>query len=429
MPKLTNIDKIQEFQRKLYEKAKAKLKFRFYSLYDKSYRMDILAEAYRRAKANGGTCGEDGEGFEDVERQGVSKYLLKLQTELKPRQYVPPPVKRVYIPKANGKQRPLGIATVRDRIVQTAFLLILEPIFEADFTASSHGFRANKSGHGAIRDIYKYLNWGCEQIYDVDLEKYFDTVEHWKLMKLLALRISDGRILHVIKQWLSCGYVEDGHHQQSKRGTPQGGVISPLLANVYLNPIDKAFERSRLGTIKSGSLHVVRYADDMLLLAQNNLGKGIEILHHYFDRLGLSINSEKTRQLDLRVAKKVAFVGFQFQRVTNKKTNKRLILVAPSAASQKRCREKVRRLVNHTIPLRVKDQIANVNRYLLGWVNYYRLGNSGKALKSLNNYVYKRVRRVIQRRRGKSGYGWGEISSDDVYGRMGLYYNYQVQWL
>jgi RNA-directed DNA polymerase len=147
MPKLTNIDKIQEFQRKLYEKAKAKLKFRFYSLYDKSYRMDILAEAYRRAKANGGTCGVDGEGFEDVERQGVSKYLLKLQTELKPRQYVPPPVKRVYIPKANGKQRPLGIATVRDRIVQTAFLLILEPIFEADFTASSHGFRPNKSGH------------------------------------------------------------------------------------------------------------------------------------------------------------------------------------------------------------------------------------------------------------------------------------------
>ena len=156
----------------------------------------------------------------------------------------------------------MGIPTVRDRIVQTAFLLILEPIFEADFTALSHGFRPNKSGHGAIRDIYKYLNWGCEQIYDVDLEKYFDTVEHWKLMKLLALRISDGRILHVIKQWLSCGYVEDGQHRQSKRGTPQGGVISPLLANIYLNPLDQAFERRRMGTIKAGSIHLVRYADD-----------------------------------------------------------------------------------------------------------------------------------------------------------------------
>lgn len=429
MQKLTNIGKIQEFQRKLYEKAKANPKFRFYSLYDKTYRMDILAAAYRRAKANGGTCGVDGERFEDVERRGISQYLSELQQELKQRQYVPQPVKRVYIPKANGKKRPLGIPTVRDRIVQTAFLLILEPIFEADFTASSHGFRPNKSAHGAIRDIYKYLNWGCEQIYDVDLEKYFDTVEHWKLVKLLALRISDGRILHVIKQWLSCGYVEDGQHRQSKRGTPQGGVISPLLANIYLNPIDQAFERNRLGTIKAGSVHLVRYADDMLLLAQNNLDQGIEILDHYFGRLGLSINREKTRQIDLRVEKKVAFLGFQFHRVTNKKTNKRLILVAPSSASQKKCREKVRGLVNHTIPLRVTEQIANVNTYLSGWVNYYRLGNSGKALKFLNNYVYKRVRRVIQRRRGKSGYGWRKISSADVYGRMGLYYNYKVQWL
>ena len=223
--------------------------------------------------------------------------------------------------------------------------------------------------------------------------------------------------------------MEDGHHRQSKRGTPQGGVISPLLANIYLNPLDRAFERSRLGTIKAGSIHLVRYADDMLLLAQNNLDQGIEILEHYLERLGLSINSEKTRQLDLRVDKKVAFLGFQFQRVTNKKTKKRLILVAPSSASQKKCREKVRGLVNHTIPLRVTDQIANVNRYLSGWVNYYRLGNSGNALKSLNNYVYKRVRRVIQRRKGKSGYGWRKISSDDVYGRMGLYYNYKVQWL
>lgn len=429
MRKLPNIDKIQEFQRKLYDKAKANPKFRFYSLYDKTYRIDILEEAYRRAKANGGTCGVDGERFKDVERQGVSEYLLKLHTELKQRRYIPQPVKRVYIPKANGKKRPLGIPTVRDRIVQTAFLMILEPIFEADFAESSHGFRPNKSAHGAIRDIYKYLNWGCEQIYDVDLEKYFDTVEHWKLMKLLARRISDGRILHVIKQWLSCGYVEDGQHRQSKRGTPQGGVISPLLANIYLNPLDQAFERRRLGTIKAGSIHLVRYADDMLLLSQKNLDKGIEILHHYFDRLGVSINSEKTRQLDLRTEKKVSFLGFQFHRVMNKKTKKRLILVEPSPASQKRCREKVRRLIHHAIPLRVKDQIANVNTYLSGWVNYYRVGNSTKAMKSLNQYVNKRVRRLIQRRKGKSGYGWRKISSTEIYGRLGLYYDYKVQWL
>ena len=254
---LRSIDKIQDFQRKLNEKAKANPKFRFYSLYDKTYRMDILTEAYRRVKANGGTSGVDGIRFEDIDVQGWSEYLTELGKELKERQYRPQPVKRVYIPKANGKKRPLGIPTIRDRIVQAAFLMILEPIFEADFVENSYGFRPKKSAHGAIGEIYKYLNWGCEQVYDVDLEKYFDTVEHWKLMKLLSQRISDGRILHVIKQWLSCGYVEDGQHRQRKRGTPQGGVISPLLANIYLNPVDQAFKRKGLGKIKSGSIHLV----------------------------------------------------------------------------------------------------------------------------------------------------------------------------
>lgn len=429
MQELRNIDKIQEFQRKLNEKAKANPKFRFYSLYDKVYRMDILEEAYRRARANGGTSGVDGERFEDIEKRGISEYLAELRKELKERRYQPKPVRRVYIPKANGKKRPLGIPTVRDRIVQTAFLMILEPIFEADFTEASHGFRPNRSAHGAIREIYKYLNWGCEQIYDVDVEKYFDTVEHWKLMKLLAQRISDGRILHVIKQWLSCGYVEDGQHRQSNRGTPQGGVISPLLANIYLNPLDRAFERSRMSTMKAGSIHLVRYADDMIILAHRDLDKGIELLEHYLERLGLRLNQEKTRRLDLKVDKKVEFLGFEFHRVTNKKTQNRLILVSPSPGSQKKCREKIRKLINHNLPVRVKDQIGDVNLFLAGWTNYFRLGNSSKALNALNQYVNKRVRRVIQRRKGRSGYGWGRVSSEDIYGRLGLFYNYKVQWL
>lgn len=426
---LRNTSKIQEFQRKLNEKAKADPKFRFYSLYDKVYRMDILTEAYRRVKANGGTSGVDGVRIEDIEKQGQSEYLIELGKELKERQYRPQPVKRVYIPKASGKKRPLGIPTIRDRIVQTAFLMILEPIFEADFTDNSHGFRAKKSAHGAIREIYKYLNWGCEQVYDVDLEKYFDTVEHWKLMKLLSQRISDGRILHVIKQWLSCGYVEDGQHRQSKRGTPQGGVISPLLANIYLNPVDQAFKRSGIGKIKTGSIHLVRYADDMLILAQRDLAKGIEILEHYLERLGLKLNRDKTQKLNLKADKKVEFLGFQFHRVENKKTKKRLYLVSPSASSQKKCRQKVKQLVDQKIPMSVTDQIANVNQYLSGWTNYFRLGNSSKTFKSLDNYVNKRVRRVIQRGKGKSGFGWRKINSKDLYGRMGLFYNYKVQWL
>ena len=199
-------------------------------------------------------------------------------------------------------------------------------------------------------------------------------------MRLLARRISDGKILHVIKQWLSCGYIEDNQHHQSKRGTPQGGVISPLLANIYLNPVDKAFEKSKLGNISQGSIHIVRYADDMILLAQSKLEKGIELLEHYTDRLGLTLNKEKTRRLKLKEDKKLEFLGFQFHRVTSRKSKARLILVQPSPKSQKRCREKIRKLVNHSNPLKVKDQIENLNEFMTGWTGYFRLGNSSHVL-------------------------------------------------
>lgn len=429
MQELTSTEKIQEFRRKLYEKAKADPKYRFYSLYDKTYRQDIIAEAYRKVKANGGASGIDGETFEDIETQGIEGYLAVLREELKSGNYQPKAVRRVYIPKANGKERPLGIPTIRDRIVQTAFLLVLEPIFEADFTETSYGFRPKKSAHDAVREVYKYLNWGCEEVYDVDLEKYFETVEHWKLMKLLARRISDGRILHVIKQWLSCGYVEDNQHRQSKRGTPQGGVISPLLANLYLHPVDKAFERNRIGAIREGSIHIVRYADDILILAQKNLEKGITILEKYVERLGLSINREKTRKLNLKEDKLIKFLGFQFQRITSKISRKRITLVSPSKSSQKRCRERIRQLINQKLPLSVEDQIKNVNTYLTGWTGYFRKGNSSKALNNTRYHVEKRVRRLLQRHKGGSGYGWKQTSSEEIYGRLGLFNNYKVQWL
>jgi len=429
LQELLNITKIQEFQRKLYEKAKSDKKFRFYSLYDKTYRTDILEEAYRKAKSNGGTSGVDGETFEDVETKGRAEYLRELQQELKTEEYKPKPVLRVYIPKENGKKRPLGIPTVKDRIVQTAFLMVLEPIFEADFSESSYGFRPKKSAHEAVREIYKYLNWGCEEIYDVDLEKYFETVEHAKLLKLVAQRVSDGRILHVIKQWLSCGYVEDGQHRQSKRGTPQGGVISPLLANIYLNPVDQAFERNGIGNINKGSIHIVRYADDILILAQNNLERGINLLEHYVDRLGLSLNKEKTRRLSLKEDRKLEFLGFEFIRTKSWRTNKRLILVRPSPKSQKKCRGKIRTLINQKIPLKAEDQIKELNKYLTGWTNYFRLGNSSKALSQINHFVNKRVRRLLQRQKGGSGYGWNKIDREYLHGRLGLFGNYKVQSL
>ena len=426
MRELPHTDWLREFQRKLHEKAKAEPKYRFYSLFDKTYRTDVLAEAYRKAKANGGACGVDEVTFKDIEKEGIDVYLAGLQLEMKERRYVPTPVRRVYIPKPNGKQRPLGIPTIRDRIVQTAFLLILEPIFEADFADSSFGFRPERSAHDAVREIYKYLNWGCTEVYDVDLEKFFDTVDHAKLMKLVARRISDGEILRVIKLWLSSGYVEDGQHRQSTKGTPQGGVISPLLANIYLNPVDQAFDRGRLGNIGNGSIHLVRYADDMVILAQKNLEVGIDLLHHYVERLGLRLNGEKTRRLRLTIGNSVDFLGFRFQNVRSRDTGTRLILVNPSLKSQERFRMKVRTLVHHSIPFRVKEQVANVNRYLRGWVAYFRLGNAAATFRKLARFVNLRVRHVIWRRKGRRGYGWGKLTSERIYGQLGLFYDYHV---
>jgi group II intron reverse transcriptase/maturase len=423
---LPNTSSIQELQRKLYTKAKAEPKFRFYSLYDKTYRADVLAEAYRRVKANGGAGGVDGETCEQIEARGLADYLAELRLEMKEQRYQPQPVRRVYIPKANGKLRPLGIPTIRDRIVQTAFLTVLEPIFEADFSASSYGFRPKKSAHEAVREIYKYLNWGCVEVYDVDLEKYFDSVDHGKLMKLLARRISDGQILHVIKQWLSSGYVEEGQHRQSRKGTPQGGVISPLLANIYLNPIDQAFDRERLGAIEKGSIHLVRYADDMILLAQKNLDRGITLLQRYLERLGLGLNQEKTRRLRMETGKSVDFLGFRFYYAKSRKTKKRLILVTPSLRSQQRCRDQLRARLHHSIPKRIKDQVNDANKFLRGWVGYYRLGNASATFRRVNNFVNKRVRHVLQRRKGRRGYGWGRIGSDYIYGHLGLFYDYGV---
>jgi group II intron reverse transcriptase/maturase len=388
--------------------------------------MEVLEEAYRKAKSNGGACGVDGETFEDVEKKGAATYLAGLQLEMKERRYVPQPVRRVYIPKPNGKERPLGIPTIRDRIVQTAFLLILEPIFEADFADSSYGFRPGRNAHDAVREIYKYLNWGCVEVYDIDLEKYFDTVDQGKLMELVARRISDAQILHVIRQWLSCGYVEDGQYRQSTKGTPQGGVISPLLANIYLNPVDQAFKRGRLGTIRSGSIHLVRYADDMVILAQKNLEKGVALLDRYMERLGLHLNREKTRRLRLDIGNSVDFLGFRFHNVRSRQNGRRLILVYPSPRSQARFRATVRRYVHHSIALRVKDQVQNLNRYLRGWMAYFRLGHGSAWFRKLAHFVNLRVRHVIWRRRGRSGYGFGKLTSQHLYGQLGLFYDYHV---
>ena len=424
---LSGAIKVRELQRKLYLKAKAEPKVRFYALYDKAYRLDFMSEAYRRVRSNGGSPGVDGETFDAIAEQGIMDYLKELQAELREKRYKPSPVLRVYIPKPNGEQRPLGIPTIRDRIVQASFKLVIEPIFEADFTDRSYGFRPKRNAHGAIREIAKLLNWGCTEVYDVDISKFFDTVDHSKLMKLVARRVVDKNILRVIKQWLDCGYVDDhGKRHKTKQGTPQGGVISPLLANIYLHPLDKAMVDSKLWWTMRGSVHIVRYADDMVILARRNLESGKQIVHHYLSRLGLRVNEAKTESLSIGESGNLDFLGFRFLRTVNRRKGNKFFLVNPSPKVMNRIRERIRKTVNPGRPLSIRDQIQDANAVLRGWVNYFGLGNASRSLNKVRDFVNKRVRKTLQRRKGRAGHGYYRYDSEFIYGKLGLFYNYKV---
>jgi len=424
--RLSSAEWVRAFQRKLYLKAQGEPKFRFYTLYDKTYRPEVLSESYRRVKANGGSPGVDGQTFDDIEQYGAERYLSELREVLLRKEYRPEPVLRVEIPKPSGGKRPLGIPTIRDRIVQMSFKLVIEPIFEADFCERSYGFRPKRGAHDAILELWKLLNWGCTEVYDVDISKYFDNVDHQKLMKLVARRIVDKWILKVIKQWLSCGYVEDGRKHRTKRGTPQGGVISPLLANIYLHPLDKAMECSKLWWRDKGSVYMVRYADDFVLVARHNIEAGIAIVHHYLDRLGLTVNAEKSGRYSVTESGELGFLGFSFQRTVNRRKGNRFFLLTPSKKSLLRLYDKIRKIVGHMHPVEIREQVRRVNELLRGWVNYYKIGNSWKSYNKVRQFVTQRLRRTLQRQRKHRGYGYRTYNSDYIYGKLGLFYDYKT---
>lgn len=423
--RLETPNKIRDLQRGLYLKAKREPKFRFYLLQDKVWREDILQHAYRLVRSNGGAPSIDGETFRSIESGvGEAKFVSKLQQELKEKTYRAQAVRRVHIPKGDGRTRPLGIPTLRDRVAQMAVKIVIEPIFEADFVGCSFGFRPKRDAHQAIGAIREALNQGCAEVLDADLERYFDTIVHDKLMKLIADRISDRHILGWINQWLRAPVVQEDpagkrRTQPSQRGTPQGGVISPLLANIYLHLFDRVFlSYCRARGVKA---HLVRYADDFVILMRGGMEATVDRVKQVLGRMELKLNEEKSRVVDAREAS-FDFLGFTFARKRNAKTGKVITLVEPSRKSAERFRDEIRELTSRkTHCVAQPEVLERVNRYVRGWVHYFHLHNSTRVFATQRFFLEQRIRKYLQGRRQSKGFGMRRWPSAKLYKELGLY--------
>jgi RNA-directed DNA polymerase len=391
---------------KLWRKAKQEPKFRFYTLYDRIYREDVLTVAWWLVWKNDGAPGVDGMSCNDIiNGPGAAKFLEDLREELRTKRYRPQPVKRTMIPKANGGERPLGIPTLKDRIVQMATLLILEPIFEADFHDCSYGFRPGKSAHQAVDAIRGYLNAGLREVYDADLKGYFDTIPHDQLMKCLQMRITDRTVLALIRSWLQAPIVERDETgrttaHRSDRGTPQGGVISPLMANLYLHWFEHRFQRSD-GPGTWAKAQLVRYADDFVILARYQSRRLRDWVEQTLEeRFQLTINREKTRVVNLKeVGASVSFLGFTFRYDRDLQGRPhRYLNVFPSKKSVARLRKNLRELMHRNRVTSIPTLIARVNQKLQGWSAYYSHGYPRMAFRKVNRILVKALTNHLSRR-------------------------------
>ena len=423
--RLETPEKIRDLQRKLYIKAKSEPKFRFYVLADKVWREDILQHAYRLVRANGGAPGIDGESFQSIETgEGEAKFLSTLQQKLKEKSYRAQPVRRVYIPKADGKKRPLGIPTIRDRVAQMAVKLVIEPIFEADFEDCSYGFRPKRDAHQAIGAVRQGLYNGQPYVLDADLQQYFDTIAHDKLMRTIAGRVNDRHILNWIKQWLSAAVVEEDQEgkrrsHKPERGTPQGGVISPLLANIYLNLFDRMFRSYCRDTGLAAEL--VRYADDFVIVMRGRVEQTRARVEEMLEGLALKVNREKTRIVDAR-QQGFEFLGFRLQRPRSSKNGRMIVVVEPSRKSEQHFRDEVRGLTGRWTYCRPQQEVIDrVNRYVQGWVNYFHVHNSTRVFARQRFFLEQRLRKYLQKRRQIRGFGYRRWPTARLYRELGLY--------
>ena len=415
------VDKVRELQRKLWACAKQSKTRRFHALYDRIYRSDVLREAWKRVRSNGGAAGVDAETIQAIEQYGVEKFLAEIQAALRAGEYRPQPVKRRYIPKGDGKQRPLGIPTVRDRVVQMAAKLVVEPIFEADFEASSFGFRPKKNAVQALEAIRIAGNRGHDFVIDADIKGYFDSIDQSKLMVLVEERISDRRVLKLIRQWLGAGVMEEGEVRTTLAGTPQGGVISPLLANIYLHLLD------RLWAKKCGSLGVlIRYADDFVVLSSTEAKakEALRQIEFVMSKLGLTLHPDKTRMVDLRRGKgSFVFLGCTIRKKRSILRNPRAYYMHrwPSPKARKRLRDRVREITDRRNSGKdVKQIIAELNPVLRGWGNYFRTGTCRREFHQMDDFVYRRLVRWLCRRGGQRESRSKLWTPKHFYG-MGLY--------
>jgi RNA-directed DNA polymerase len=420
---------IRTLQRKLYRKAKQEPDFRYYLLYDKIYREDILSHAYELAKANKGAPGVDGQTFEAIESEGLEKWMEGIRKDLRDKTYKPQPVRRVLIPKPGGGERPLGIPTIRDRTVQTAAKLVLEPIFEADLESEAYGYRPKRSAHDAIQKVHKLLCEGYTDVVDADLSKYFDTIPHTQLLKSVARRIVDRNVLHLIKMWLKVPVEERDENgkrrmtggRSNRRGTPQGGVVSPMLANLYMNRFLKHWQIT--GKSKAFRAQVVTYADDFVILSRGHAAEALDWTRSVMTRLGLTLNEAKT---SIKTARKESFhfLGYTFGPHRYKPDGHWYLGASPSKKSRQRIKQKVGDLL---IPVNVgewEEVRARLNQILRGWSAYFSYGSRATAYREVNNYVSDRVRHFLKRRhkvqsRGTEHYGYQRIFGELKVLRLG----------